>query len=451
MNDQRQRRWASTAGLGAMLLAASMSMPTAAQSGPERNAPSGTDRDRANERIQQQQQRQQQMQQRQQRRTVDPSPARNEAEARRQLRERQQQAARSQIYRDGRQSMPSFDRTMMDTLVGYAPPDFTDGLVWHGHDPARGDDSQQVDWLQFRDRIVVVQSWTSANSAGRQAMTDTVDAISEFSTNDVALLLVHTPEGHNGAADHIEHASKSNVSIVVDETGAWCDLVGIHRTPVNFIVDRNGLVQFAGLKAEAIPTAVESIIDAEFDEHAEVQPLPAMERRLNVSFPSARGNTGRTPNIQGQIGPDVFVSEWFNDPPASLRGKTIKVEFWRTNCPHCINAISKLNEMAERFRDDLVIVAITQERADGVRQGLSRRNVDPDGLKYPVGLDPQGRTAGEVGVSGVPHAIVMSSDGVVRWQGHPASLPDQTLEQIILANNAMHARTELERRRWVKN
>lgn len=441
MNNRQDGRWARLCGVGVMMmmLSAGLTLPATAQTGTEGIQPRGTERTTVTRPT------------RQRPNVGEPVPARTQEEQERRQRALQQQVQRSEIRDTWRQAMPAFDRTMMNALVGYAPPDFTDDLVWHGHDPVRGVGGDQPDWLQFRDRIVVVQSWTSANSAGRQAMTDAIDAISEFSVNDVALLLVHTPEGTASAAEHIEHASKSNVSIVVDAEGAWCDEAGIFRTPVNFIVDRNGVVQFAGLTPEGITAAVESIIDVEFDEHAHVNPLPAIDQRLNIAFPATRGNTGRTPDRHGQVGPDVFVSEWFNDPPATLRGKTIKVEFWRTNCPHCINAIPKLNEMAERFSDDLVIVAITQEGADNVRQGLTRRNVDPDGLKYPIGLDPRGRTAREMGVQGVPHAIVMSSDGVVRWQGHPASLTDQTLEQIILANNAMHARTQLSSRRWVKN
>jgi thiol-disulfide isomerase/thioredoxin len=396
-------------------------------------------------------------------RTLPPTrqPARQQEfdrEAReRAMRERLQRQANQpltptvqQVERQWLQPMPSIDRTMMEALVGFTPPEFADDLAWHGHNPVR-DGNGQPEWLHYRDRIVVVQSWTSANRAGRQAMTDAIAAVSEFSANDVALLLLHTPEGHQGAAEHVEHASKPNVSIVVDSTGKWSDELGIYRTPVNFIVDRNGVVRFAGLNSEGIVPAIQSIIDDEYDEHEEVAPLPPMQQRLNVAFPTTRGNTGRTPDIHGQVGPDVYVPEWFNDPPASLRGKVIKVEFWRTGCPPCINAIPKLNETIERFGDDVVIVAITHERPQDIRQGLSRRNVDPDGLRYTIGVDPQRRTATQMNVQGVPHSIVMSYDGIVRWQGHPAGLADETLEQIIRANNALYARTQLDERRWVKN
>jgi cytochrome c biogenesis protein CcmG, thiol:disulfide interchange protein DsbE len=471
MNYRRNGRWMCWSGVGVLALAAGLSLPATAQSGAADTPPTGTQpeekseterptlSDRQTPAAERSRELTREQQAERERRARERTPAEREAELRRVGQElpirRLEDAPRSltpqQINPSWRQTLPAIDRIMLHAMVGFAPPDFTDDLQWHGHNPAGDAADQKPDWLQFRDRIVVVQTWTSANSAGRQAKTDAINAISEFSTNDVALILVHTPEGHDGAAGHVEHASNPNVSIVVDHNGAWLDEAGIYRTPVNFIVDRNGTVRFGGLTPDGITAAIASIIDEEYDEHGVVNPLPPIDRRLHVAFPTVRGNPGTTPDVQGQVGPDVYVPEWFNDPPSSLRGKVIKVEFWRTGCPHCINAIPKLNETYERFSDDLVIVAITHESPDQLRQGLRQRNVDPDGVKYPIGIDPQRRTAQQLGVRGVPHSIVMSSDGIVRWQGHPAQLQDQVLEQIIVANNAMFARTEIRERRWVKN
>jgi hypothetical protein len=41
------------------------------------------------------------------------------------------------------------------------------------------------------------------------------------------------------------------------------------------------------------------------------------------------------------------------------------------------------------------------------------------------------------GISGIPHVAVISSDGVVRWQGHPMSLNPQTMNELINANRAL--------------
>jgi len=42
-----------------------------------------------------------------------------------------------------------------------------------------------------------------------------------------------------------------------------------------------------------------------------------------------------------------------------------------------------------------------------------------------------------VRVGGIPHVIVMSSDWVVRWQGHPAGLNASTLGAIVEANRTL--------------
>jgi len=51
------------------------------------------------------------------------------------------------------------------------------------------------------------------------------------------------------------------------------------------------------------------------------------------------------------------------------------------------------------------------------------------------------------GVTGIPHALVMSSDWVVRWQGHPAGLQSGIVEQIIRANGGTD-NADLRRKRW---
>lgn len=70
-------------------------------------------------------------------------------------------------------------------------------------------------------------------------------------------------------------------------------------------------------------------------------------------------------------------------------------------------------------------------------------------MNYPIASDPTSRMAKAIAVSGIPHAIVMSSDWIVRWQGHPASLSTGTLDAIVNANKQLvSAGGNSERYRW---
>jgi hypothetical protein len=59
-------------------------------------------------------------------------------------------------------------------------------------------------------------------------------------------------------------------------------------------------------------------------------------------------------------------------------------------------------------------------------------------MKYNLAIDTQGRTSKVVGVKGIPHVIIMSTDGVVRWQGFPLDdkekLTADIVQQIIAAD-----------------
>ena len=58
--------------------------------------------------------------------------------------------------------MDKLDRALLEELVGYAPPEFTEKLAWTG--------AGQVDWPELRGRVVIVQSWTNRTSPGRKVL-----------------------------------------------------------------------------------------------------------------------------------------------------------------------------------------------------------------------------------------------------------------------------------------
>ncbi len=49
---------------------------------------------------------------------------------------------------------------------------------------------------------------------------------------------------------------------------------------------------------------------------------------------------------------------------------------------------------------------------------------------------------------GIPHAIVMSPDGIVRWQGHPATLEQSPLAQTVRAAGTVGDASGGSRYRW---
>ncbi len=155
----------------------------------------------------------------------------------------------------------------------------------------------------------------------------------------------------------------------------------------------------------------------------------------------------------GEKAPPILAESWINgDPvdPSKPDGKTIYVvEFWATWCPPCKKSIPHLNELSQQFKDNgLVIVGITDEPESTVRPFATKLNV-----QYRLAIDTNRASAATYmsEVSGIPHAFIVDTNGVVLWEGHPMAGLDEALQKIVdgtysLANvqSNLQADSELE-------
>ncbi len=135
-------------------------------------------------------------------------------------------------------------------------------------------------------------------------------------------------------------------------------------------------------------------------------------------------------DFRGKKAPDFFVERWLNTASVDTRGKVVIIDFWATWCGPCREAIPELNDFAKKFKDKVVVIGISDEAVDTV-SGFMQKTA----MNYNVGIDSKKRMAKSLGVKGIPHVIVISPDGIVRWQGFPQDpadpLTDKVVQQII--------------------
>jgi thiol-disulfide isomerase/thioredoxin len=159
----------------------------------------------------------------------------------------------------------------------------------------------------------------------------------------------------------------------------------------------------------------------------------------NVSHPSASAGqssqdgskvetgTGKkiwASSFLNQPPPPLMVEKWLTPPP-DTHGKFVLIDFWATWCGPCRAAIPELNAIHRDFGDKLVVIGISDESEMDVR-----RLADPK-LEYSVAIDTQARTKTAVGVTGIPHVLIIDPKGIVRWEGFPLLQGHELNEKVV--------------------
>lgn len=96
----------------------------------------------------------------------------------------------------------------------------------------------------------------------------------------------------------------------------------------------------------------------------------------------------------------------------SLRGRVVLVNFWATWCPPCRAEMPALQQLAESYSGDGVVVlglSVDKGPAEDVDRFLAER-----GISYPVAIVGDDVVRAFGGVRGYPTSILLDRDGVVQ-------------------------------------
>ncbi len=129
-------------------------------------------------------------------------------------------------------------------------------------------------------------------------------------------------------------------------------------------------------------------------------------------------------SIIWQKAPELIVEKWLTDAPDTA-GKYVLIEFWATWCPPCRRSLTFLNTFHEKYKDELIVIGISDEPEADVR-----KLKDPQ-ISFYSAIDTQARTKKELGVFGIPHVILLEPNGCVVWEGYPLLKNHELTEDII--------------------
>jgi len=347
-------------------------------------------------------------------------------------------------------------REKMDAMQGekFDPAMWKSLNAWMGSAPLTAEST--------KDKVVCIVSWASWNNGSPKALQEAQNVHTAHGSKGLIVVGIHDRNGWDGAA-RVMDANKVNFIVAHDETGEFFKKLGADSHPDIFVIDRAGKIRYADIMTDSLGAAVQKLLAETPEEAAAAAAAPTPEETAKA--PTKRGgklvappasayaaakwpakNTGRisAKDFQGKALPGGGLgAEKYLTAKPDREGKVTVIDFWATWCGPCIAAMPELDKLQTDNMKDVVVLGLSSEAQSKVSAFLkSKKHV------YSQAIDEGGRLNNAMGVQGIPHIAVVSSDGVVRWQGHPMDPGFKaSIKALLEVDPGVQARRESEKKR----
>jgi len=345
-----------------------------------------------------------------------------------------------------------------DAMEGQPAPSLASLTHWLSTDA--------LTWEDMRGHVVLVDLWGAWCPPCVSAVPRLVELAEKHEEAGLLVLGVHSKKGVSRLETFVQ---KKGVSYVVaaDSENTFKQAMHVKAWPTYYIVDRDGIVRVAGVSKASDPEGrrwMEKALEAVLAEpwegkrrkvriqppKPEPDPEPATKAESKPVTPELVAKSGpdgwpaqpkkklyAKNDFRGKPAPAFAVETWLTKAP-DMKGKVLLVDFWATWCGPCVAGMPHMQELHERFGDDLVIVGISDQAPEAEGSGgkpwgpvvadfLAKK---PE-LTYAQAIDGQARLKNALGVEGIPHVMIVSSDGIVRWQGFPGDASDPLNAELV--------------------
>lgn len=144
----------------------------------------------------------------------------------------------------------------------------------------------------------------------------------------------------------------------------------------------------------------------------------------------------------GDLAPKLQTGPWVQGEPVKQfeKGTVYIVEFWATWCGPCRSSIPHLNEIYNKYKGKgLVVIGQDCWEHDESLVAPFVKSMG-DKMTYRVALDNNGGSEkGQMADTwmtaaaqdGIPTAFLVNANGVIAWIGHPMSLEEKVIEEVL--------------------
>jgi thiol-disulfide isomerase/thioredoxin len=253
----------------------------------------------------------------------------------------------------------------------------------------------------------------------------------------LVVLAVHPEMGWDSMQEKINDG-RVKVQAAKDPGNAFASALKSDDVPDLYLIDRAGQLRYADLESRSLKSAVGQLLRETSEEAIENAQLEAQGIELAVEteqaapkkkeIPSAAYANANWPDhnkqklsardMQGKPLPVAMGNEEWLTEKKDTENKVIVLDFWATWCGPCKRASPTLEALQRQYEGKVEVLAIGGRSDDEAKH---RKYVIQNKKAYSNLYDPTDTINNALQVRGIPHTVVMSTDGVIRWQGNPLS------------------------------